>query len=79
MVTNNTKKETPKVKKTEEEKKKEREEKIAKMTPTQKKVFLAKEKLSVISQIDKLERDCTRLEKNIENKRKKIEELALQF
>ena len=43
------------------------------------KILRAKEKLSTVKQIEKLEKEVARLKKSISNKEAKIEELAQQL
>ena len=49
------------------------------LTSTQKKIANAKLKLEAIKQIEKLEREVNRLQKNITNKTQRIEELVAQL
>jgi len=46
------------------------------LTPTQKKIAKTKAKINTIKAIEKLEKECSRLEKSLTLKRDKIEELA---
>lgn len=49
------------------------------LSPTQKKIIKAKNKLALVTQIEKLEKEVSRLKKSIATKEAKIEELAEQL